>query len=408
MAAKCKKYWQCMTIRGTVAIFLLLGWSILASASRSFEAGEEKPLQFLNPADQSVVIEVEPDKPRPEGGFAVIYLGTDLGSGNPVAVKVLKRTAKNPHDPTFEQKIIANNQMIQRLHGLFGGSAPGLIPILDVKQLIVPKTQKVETTFIMPEGRAFVGGFQQEIVLGDIPSLDSFKRRWPVHKEIFADLVAGLWILRLGLVNHNDISPNNIILLKNGRFVFADFDGMTPFGKTNKLGKVTHIAPERFGGKTHALSDFFNLGLTLYEYFFNEHPATFWGRQPSVPTLLIHPTNALSHIIQTENETVYPEFLDFVAERFNILIEHLRNIKANPGHRAEVELYRDFILACLQKEPQDRLTRLRDLIGIRHADGKVLFDGLHSLFGKRTRLPSLPAHFRCIRPLRQSKRESLL
>jgi serine/threonine-protein kinase len=73
-------------------------------------------------------------------------------------------------------------------------------------------------------------------------------------------------------IQHRDIKPSNLLLDAQGTIWVTDFglakadadqDNLTNTGDI--VGTVRYMAPERFGGRSDQRSDFYSLGLTLYE-----------------------------------------------------------------------------------------------------------------------------------------------
>ncbi len=77
---------------------------------------------------------------------------------------------------------------------------------------------------------------------------------------------------------HRDLSPQNILLSRNGEVKIADF-GVAKSSichhqpdKKSIVGKIYYMSPEQIQGNTLHLSDLFSLGIIMYEMITNEHP----------------------------------------------------------------------------------------------------------------------------------------
>jgi eukaryotic-like serine/threonine-protein kinase len=71
-------------------------------------------------------------------------------------------------------------------------------------------------------------------------------------------------------VLHRDVKPSNLLLDKHGILWITDFglakaDGDDLSGPDDIVGTLRYMAPERFKAKSHARSDIYALGMTLYE-----------------------------------------------------------------------------------------------------------------------------------------------
>lgn len=76
-------------------------------------------------------------------------------------------------------------------------------------------------------------------------------------------------------VIHRDISPDNIVMRKDGGVAIIDFGAANEFmrGVTGTMvGKQSYIAPEQFRGKAEPTSDLYSLGATAYYLLTGEDP----------------------------------------------------------------------------------------------------------------------------------------
>lgn len=81
---------------------------------------------------------------------------------------------------------------------------------------------------------------------------------------------------------HQDIKPDNILILKNGDFVITDFGISKQLRSTlrksanslNSAGAISYMGPERFSKQYHAVkaSDIWSLGVSIFELATNELP----------------------------------------------------------------------------------------------------------------------------------------
>lgn len=97
------------------------------------------------------------------------------------------------------------------------------------------------------------------------------------------DVAAGLAFLhdQNPPIIHQDIKPDNILILKNGSYVISDFgiskqlkSSMRKSATLNSAGAVAYMGPERFSKQYHAVkaSDIWSLGVTIYELIMDDLP----------------------------------------------------------------------------------------------------------------------------------------
>ncbi len=97
------------------------------------------------------------------------------------------------------------------------------------------------------------------------------------------DVAAGLAFLhdQTPPIIHQDIKPDNILILKNGNYVISDFgiskqlkSSMRKSAHLNSAGAVAYMGPERFSKQYHAVkaSDIWSFGVTIYELIMEDLP----------------------------------------------------------------------------------------------------------------------------------------
>lgn len=105
------------------------------------------------------------------------------------------------------------------------------------------------------------------------------KKMW----RFIRDVAAGLAFLhdQKPPIIHQDIKPDNILILKNGNYVISDFgiskqlkSSMRKSAHLNSAGAVAYMGPERFSKQYHAVkaSDIWSLGVTIYELIMDDLP----------------------------------------------------------------------------------------------------------------------------------------
>ncbi len=141
---------------------------------------------------------------------------------------------------------------------------------------------------------------------------------------------------------HRDIKPENIMITPGKLVKLMDFGAAKPLNITSNtmqgmiVGTFHYMSPEQLsGGKLDSRSDFFSLGIVLYELFTNQKP--FVGENL---TALIH---AISECRYTKVNKIRPAISSLTEE----LIDKL--LSRNPDHRpsSEKEIIED-IQICIQ------------------------------------------------------------
>ena len=101
--------------------------------------------------------------------------------------------------------------------------------------------------------------------------------------KFIRDVAAGLAFLhdQKPPIIHQDIKPDNILILRNGNYVISDFgiskqlkSSMRKSAHLNSAGAVAYMGPERFSKQYHAVkaSDIWSLGVTIYELIVDDLP----------------------------------------------------------------------------------------------------------------------------------------
>lgn len=237
--------------------------------------------------------------PLAEGGMSVVWRGHDEVLARPVAVKVIK--AEPGSDNKFAGRVRREARALARISHRhianvydFGDSEGDGAPYL-VMELVVGET------------------------LGDV------LRRGPVTPaaaiEIAAQVAGALAAAHAAGVVHCDVTPGNVMLSGDGVKII-DFGIASTAGEQAEgvvFGTPAYLAPERkSGGRAHAASDVYGLGLLLYEMLAGHLP---WP-------------DGTAHEVVAAHRTVPPEPLPEV-----------------PGLPDRV---RDLCLGCLAIDPAQR------------------------------------------------------
>ncbi len=236
------------------------------------------------------------------GGFGVVWLVREIGSGR-LAV------AKMPHSTQMNIRVLRSAAILKRLV-----HHPNIVQLLEVV--------KDNGRFILIQ-EYVEGPTLQQLLEQGISSLD--------REAIFLQLVSAISYAHKHKILHRDIKPENIIITKSGRLKLLDFGiardltWQTP-GRGSE-GTVNFMPPEQFEGRSCIASDVWALGVILY----------------------IFATNAVPYFQQNDN---YPQDID-------ITVESRAPSKLNP--RLDRDLER-IIMRCLQKDLDKRYRDATELL----------------------------------------------
>jgi tRNA A-37 threonylcarbamoyl transferase component Bud32 len=103
------------------------------------------------------------------------------------------------------------------------------------------------------------------------PVLEQVAVRWAVQ---IAELLAYLHELQPPII-HRDLTPDNLVLAKDGSISLIDFGAANAFMGTatgTLVGKQSYISPEQFRGKAVPESDLYSFGCTLHYLLTGKDP----------------------------------------------------------------------------------------------------------------------------------------
>jgi WD40 repeat protein/serine/threonine protein kinase len=239
------------------------------------------------------------------GGMGIVYEAVQEALGRRVAIKVLPPALQHgKHRERFQRE----GRAAARLHHtnivpLFGvGEHEGMLFL--VMQFIDGRGLDVilrefhagrgtarasgNTHPVVPEERAGdirsetpLTGFATDDPTPPVAAWDSTRPpplSWP-HEEMFfhamtrlgAQAAEALAYAHSQGVLHRDIKPSNLLVDGQGTLWVADFglaktgDSATLTERSEVVGTLRYLAPERFRGQCDARSDVYTLGVTLYE-----------------------------------------------------------------------------------------------------------------------------------------------
>jgi len=218
------------------------------------------------------------------GGMADVYRGFDTKFERDVAVKVFKR-----EDEELLRRFIREARLMASLHNSH------LVPVFDTGVDDVDGVPYYYIVMPFMDG----GTLRSRIRRGPLPLAAACR-----YLREIADALD--YIHRKGII-HRDIKASNVLLDADGNCYLADFgiarndSDITQLTSTgNVLGTVDYIAPELFepNYKADARSDFYSLGVLLYEMVTGRLP---FSAENQIAVVTMHMTKqpqAPSSIVQ--------------------------------------------------------------------------------------------------------------
>ncbi len=189
-----------------------------------------------------------------EGGFAQVYLATDVELERQVAIKVLDQNWAK--DAEFLGRFRKEARAVARLEH------PNILPIYDFG------VAEDTAYLVMP----YIGG-------------GTFSARMKQTRLTLDEIAFFLEQIGEALdyahqqgVIHRDIKPGNVLIRLDGRLVLTDFglakllDNVSTEAPTGVLGTVAYMAPEQFRGMVSSSSDVYALGVLTYQMLSGKLP----------------------------------------------------------------------------------------------------------------------------------------
>ena len=184
------------------------------------------------------------------GGMANVYRGTDVKTGNQIAVKVLK------------DEFLDNEELVRRFKNESKAisilSHPNIVKVYDVSV-----TDKLQ--YIVME---YVDG----ITLKEYLKQRGGALTWKETVHFATQVLSALQHAHSKGIILRDVKPQNIMLLADGSIKMMDF-GIARFSRAQSqtvsdkaIGSVHYISPEQAKGeRTDARTDIYSVGVMLYE-----------------------------------------------------------------------------------------------------------------------------------------------
>ena len=184
------------------------------------------------------------------GGMANVYRGTDVKTGNQIAVMVLK------------DEVLDHEELVRRFKNESKAisilSHPNIVKVYDVSV-----TDKLQ--YIVME---YVDG----ITLKEYLKQRGGALTWKETVHFATQVLSALQHAHSKGIIHRDVKPQNIMLLADGSIKMMDF-GIARFSRAQSqtvsdkaIGSVHYISPEQAKGeRTDARTDIYSVGVMLYE-----------------------------------------------------------------------------------------------------------------------------------------------
>lgn len=274
-----------------------------------------------------------------EGGPSIVYQGTDLLLGVPVAIKRLKHSASLGDGSSMAQRFLREARTHARL------THQNIVGIRAV-------LEENHEFFIVME---YVDG-------GDLTRLfrESPGHRLPITDavDLFAQVLFGLDYAHRNGVVHRDIKPSNILITQDRCAKIADL-GLARAVSDQRItgvgflvGTLTYMSPEQLQGEeATSQSDLYSLGVSLYEGLAGFHPFAkeeekltpfevcsrhLFQHPPPLHTFREDIPKSLSYVVQRslakKPKERYADAMSF-AEELHISVEKLQS-KGEGGHVA--------------------------------------------------------------------------
>ena len=258
------------------------------------------------------------------GGMAVVYRARDTVLGRYVAVKILKDEFAK--DPDIRRRFSIESQAVAKL------SHHNIVSVYDVGS-------EAGTDYIVME-------LMEGITLKEYLQK---KGRLPWQEALFfaEQICRALMHAHSRGIIHQDIKPQNIIILRDGTAKLTDF-GIASFATTQEtrvvaeaIGSVHYISPEQAkGSKIDYRTDLYSLGVVLYEMLTGKLP--FEGEtalqivMQHINAVPLPPSEAAAGIPKGMDDIVMHAMSANISRRYasaEQICADLERLKANPGAR---------------------------------------------------------------------------
>ncbi len=198
------------------------------------------------------------------GGMAAVYIGRSAGAAGFARTVAIKRLhAQFAQDPAFARMFVDEAWVASRIRH------PNVVPVLDVVTieseifLVLELVLGQSLSRLVPPGGFLPPSIACSIVHGALQGLHA------------AHTATDEFGRSLGLV-HRDVSPQNILVGKDGVARLIDFGVAKALGRSTASGagelkgKLAYMAPEQIDGHVSSASDVFAAGIVLWELLVGE------------------------------------------------------------------------------------------------------------------------------------------
>ena len=189
------------------------------------------------------------------GGMGIVLKGYDSGLDRYVAIKVIKENFSQV--PDFKERFLNEAKNLARIN------TENIVQIFDFA------TEGRITYLVMEyvEGEPFYEWSR------------AHSHHFPTFLNVFRQILNGLKAAHQNRILHRDLTPNNILIRKDGTVKILDFGLAKALGDHVYQGEfifsgtMTYVAPEVLSGEAPSISsDLYSVGLACYEGLTGHHP----------------------------------------------------------------------------------------------------------------------------------------
>ncbi len=226
------------------------------------------------------------DKKVGQGGFAQVFLATDLLLERRVALKVLN--LELTEDGDFQERFTREARAIATL------DHPNILPIFDYGQ--AENTAYLVTPFV--DGGTLYDKMRAEKNIA--PSL---------ALRYLEQVAAALDYAHRRNIVHRDIKPHNMLLRAEDNHLFlADFgiakvlSSASSQSRTSAIGTISYMSPEQLAGNVGKATDIYSLGCVLFQMLVGQVPFT----GPTEQVIMGHINGEIPSVVERSHGRLSP------------------------------------------------------------------------------------------------------
>lgn len=252
-------------------------------------------------------------KPLGKGGSGIVYLAEDIKVGNLVAIKVVSKLESD-----FD--LLAEKDILKELRH---SAIPIIMDIEEDEQQIYLVEEYIEGESL--------GVFKNKLLEDEV--IDIMKQ--------LCDVLQYLHISHDKPIIYQDLKPNNVIRMPNGRIKLIDFGIAKKYKKESKTEAVQYgtrgyAAPEQFGmSKTDVRTDIFSLGISIY-YILT-------GKNLSTPPYKLKPIREENQGVSRGFEKIITKCIEIVPSKryqsISALLYDLEHLNEKKGSSKDYETF---------------------------------------------------------------------